>query len=153
MSTSACVIRSLLTTAPMVVRLRCSAIGPSSSWSARATSPSVPWVGISVLPVAGGGDADGPGEAAGDPDGAGDALGFADSGWRDGAALELAAGLPLAPALELAPGEALVLGAADGTTSRKSAGFTVLISMKPDPVVIAIASRPCWRTPPRPGRA
>ena len=97
----------------MVVRLRCSAIGPSSSWSARATSPSVPWVGISVLPVAGGGEADGPGEAAGDPDGAGDALGFAD-GLADGAALELAAGLPLAPALELAPGEALVLGAAEG---------------------------------------
>src|SRR4029079_7883819 len=140
MSTRACEMRSLLTTAPMVVRLRCSAIGPSSASSARATSPSVPWVGICVLPVAGGGEAEGPGDAAGDPDGAGDALGFAD-GLADGAALELAAGLPLAdglplaPALELAPGEALVPGAAEGMTSRKSAGFTVLISMKPDPVV------------------
>ena len=100
-------IRSLLTTAPMVVRLRCSAIGPSSSWSARATSPSVPWVGISVLPVAGGGDADGPGEAAGDPDGAGDALGAARMGW------------PTVPALGAGRGAAA--GARAGAGARRGA--------------------------------
>src|SRR6187402_3474042 len=104
----ACEMRSELTTAPIVVRLRCSAIGPSSSWSATATSPSLPSVGILVLPVATGGDAEGPGDAPGEPDGAGDPEGEADG---DGDAL--AAGLPLGAALELAAAEAAALAPGD----------------------------------------
>ena len=147
-------IRSRLTTAPIVVRLRCSAIGPSSSWSARATSPSFPWVGISVLPVAGGGEGRrAPGEAAGDPDGVGEPRSGSRMGWPTVPRWSWPQGCRWRPRWRSAPGEALVLGAAEGTTSRKSAGFSVLISMKPEPVVIAVASRPCWRTPPRPGRA
>ncbi len=62
------------------------------------------------------------------------ALGARLMGWPTAHALELAAGEPLARRLELALGECAELAAADGTTSRKSAGLTVLISMKPEPV-------------------
>src|SRR6476469_7338017 len=106
MRMSAWLMRSELTTAPIVVRLRCSAIGPSSCWSATATSPSFPSVGIFVLPVGAAGEAEGPGDApgdadvAGEPDGAGDALAVG---------LALGAAEPLgeadAPALALAPGD------------------------------------------------
>ena len=92
MRMSAWQMRSELTTAPIVVRLRCSAIGPSSSWSATATSPSLPSVGILVLPVGAAGDAEGPGDAPGEPDGAGEPDGDAD-GAGD------ADGLPLGAAL------------------------------------------------------
>src|SRR6185312_740667 len=88
-----------------VVRLRCSAIGPSSCWSATATSPSFPSVGILVLPVGAAGEAEGPGDAPGDADGAGE---------PDGAGDALAVGLALAAAEPLgdadAPALALALG-------------------------------------------
>src|SRR3954471_7897790 len=135
MRISAWVTRSELTTAPIVVRLRCSAIGPSSAWRAVATAPSVPWVGSCVLPAAGG--VDGEALGAADPLGAGEPLG-------DG--LALGEGDPLAAGEPLAPGEPLgvAVGGSDGTTSRKSAGRSVLISMNPEPVVSAVASRPCF---------
>src|SRR3954471_20932452 len=125
----------------MVVRLRCSAIGPSSAWSAVATSPSVPCVGSCVLPVAGGVDGEAPG--TGEPLGAGEPLAVA---LGLGAGEPLAAGDPLAAGVPLAPGEPLgvAVGGSDGTTSRKSAGRSVLISMNPDPVVRAVAWRPCF---------
>src|SRR4029079_8142802 len=72
-------IRSELTTAPIVVRLRCSAIGPSSCWRATAPSPSFPSVGILVLPVTTLGDAEGAGDAPGEPEGAGEPDGVADA--------------------------------------------------------------------------
>ena len=82
---NAWLMRSLLTTAPIDVRLRCSAIGPSSSWSAVATAPISPAVGICVLPVTGGAD----GEALGTVNRSGaEALGA-------GLALALGAGDPL----------------------------------------------------------
>src|SRR3954454_5604245 len=144
MRTSAWVMRSLLTTAPIVVRLRCSAIGPSSCWSAVATAPRVPCVGSWVLPETTGGvdgDALGEGEppAAADALGAGDALGLA-LALALGAGEPLAGGEPLGAVEPLAAGEPV--GAADGTTSRKSAVRSVLISMTPDPVVTAVASSP-----------
>ena len=93
-------MRSLLTTAPMVVRLRCSAIGPSSVLErGRRPRRACPGSGSACCRWRGGGDGEAPGEAAGEPDGAGDALG---RGWgsadgaRAGAALAAAA-LPLAP--------------------------------------------------------
>src|SRR4051812_48742179 len=116
MRTSAWVMRSLLTTAPMVVRLRCSAIGPSSCWSAVATAPRVPCVGSCVLPeTPGGGDGAAPG--GGDPPGAADALGAGDAlGLALARALgggePLALGEPLGAVEPLATGEPL--GAADG---------------------------------------
>ncbi len=119
-------IRSELTTAPIVVRLRCSAIGPSSSWRATATSPSLPSVGISVLPVGGAdgeapGDADAPGdaEAPGEADADGDA---AADGEADGPAEPDGAADPLGAAL------------GEGSTSTSPTICSVLISMKPDPV-------------------
>jgi len=139
MRINAWVTRSELTTAPIVVRLRCSAIGPSSAWRAVATAPSVPWVGSCVLPAAGGVDGEALGAAdplgAGEPLGAGLALGLA-----------LGEGDPLAAGEPLAPGDPLgvAVGGSDGTTSRKSAGRSVLISMNPDPVVRAVAWRPCF---------
>src|SRR3954454_20073243 len=106
MRMSAWVTRSLDTTAPMVVRLRCSAIGPSSAWSAVATSPSVPCVGSCVLPVAGG--VDGEALGTGEPLGAGEPLGVAlGTGEPLGAGEPLAAGDPLAAGEPLAPGEPL----------------------------------------------
>src|SRR6476660_437413 len=143
---SACEMRSELTTAPIVVRLRCSAIGPSASCSATATSPSLPWVGILVLPVGaddGAGEVPGDAEAPGDADGVALGLGLGlGAGLPLAVALALAAGLALALAAALALGAALPLGAGDRSGSRRSVSWMVLISMKPEPVVSAVASRP-----------
>src|SRR5512147_1579299 len=148
------VTSSELTTAPIVVRLRCSAIGPSSAWSAVATSPSLPLVGISVLPrgpaEADGdapGDADAPADA--DADGLGEALGVtlalgAALALALGPALALAAALPdgaAEPALEV--GASVATGVAAGSFSWRPTICWVLISMNPEPVVTALASRPC----------
>ncbi len=70
---NACSISSALTTGPIVVSWRCSAIGPSRSSSAAASSPSLPSVGMTVLPGAGVGL--GLAARAGDGDGDGDGLG------------------------------------------------------------------------------
>src|SRR5258705_1399824 len=145
---SAWLMRSALTTAPIVVRLRCSAIGPSSCWSATATAPSLPSVGILVLPVTMAGGAGGPGDAPGEPDGAGDPDGVA-----DGVGEALGAGLALdaadAPALALAPGDPLAVapdaaGLADGSGVWRSVSCSVLISMNSGPAFKATASRPCF---------
>src|SRR5215204_5084369 len=76
--------RSELTTAPMVVRLACDSIGPSSAWSAVTISPSFPSVGSRVLPTgaadgAGEGEADAPAEAEADGTGVGEGAGDADA--------------------------------------------------------------------------
>src|SRR3954471_13961550 len=78
-SRSAWLIRSLETTGPIVVRELCSAIGPKRACSAAATSPSLPLVGISVLPPPAAPLGDGPAdaEAPGLPEGAADGLGDA----------------------------------------------------------------------------
>src|SRR3954451_5836107 len=76
MSISAWLIRSLDTTGPIVVSELCSAIGPNRAWSAFATSPSSPLVGIWVLPPPA---APAPGEAPADADGPGLADGDADA--------------------------------------------------------------------------
>src|SRR5436190_14507203 len=102
-------IRSELTTAPIVVRLRCSAIGPSSLSRAAATSPSLPWVGIFVLPDATGGDADAPADGPTEADGLADADADGD-GLAEALAGGLADGLALAPALALGAGEPLAGG-------------------------------------------
>ena len=141
------VTSSELTTAPIVVRLRCSAIGPSCFCRAAATSPSLPLVGIWVLPT-GPADADGDGDAPGEADGPADAEA---DGPADAEADAL--GATLAPALALAPAPpdgaaepALELGARVATGV--AAGWFcpticwVLISMKPEPVATALASRP-----------
>src|SRR6476469_729247 len=153
MRMSAWLMRSELTTAPIVVRLRCSAMGPSSCWSATATSPSFPSVGIFVLPVGAAGEAEAPGDAPGEPDGAGEPDGDAlAEGLALGAGLGLGAaellGAADAPALALAPGDPLAVapdaaGLADGSGPWRSEICSVLISMNWEPALPAVASRPC----------
>src|SRR6478609_3566365 len=142
MRISAWVIRSELTTAPMVVRLFWATIGPS--WSSREarTSPSGPVVGSSTVPA---GAADGDAEGDGLPDAP--AEGAAD-GLADGAALvpALADGAVDAPGDPdgEADGRASVgTGVACGACGCRPTGSTVRISMKPEPVETAVASRPC----------
>src|SRR6476646_10890795 len=89
MRISAWVIRSELTTAPMVVRLFWATIFPSSASSAVLTSPSGPVVGRSTVPA---GAVDGDAEGEGLPDGLAEGL-------ADGAAEGLAEGAALVPAL------------------------------------------------------
>jgi hypothetical protein len=170
-------MRSELTTAPMVVRLRCSAIGPRVASRSAAIAPSWPWVGIWVLPT-GAADGDGPGEPDGtaEPDGeaegAGDGLALgAGDGLADGAADGLADGDAVAEAAALAlgatdglaaadaPADAdaeapgLPLGAGDGmavgAVARSRA--TVLTSMNPPPVGSRSLRGRAWRRLPRPG--
>src|SRR6476620_7920779 len=93
-------MRSELTTAPMVVRLFCAAIGPSSVSRAARTWPSVPAVGSVVLPVGGAGEADAPGDPDGDADGLAVGLGV-------GLGLAVAEAVGEAPADALAPGDPL----------------------------------------------
>src|SRR6478735_3480301 len=64
-STSAWLMRSLLTTGPIVVSEPCDAIGPRAASSAVTISPSLPSVGRSVLPVPADGEGDAPGDAPG----------------------------------------------------------------------------------------
>ena len=109
-------MRSELTTAPIVVRLFCSAIGPSSVSRAVRTWPRVPAVGSVVLPVGGaGGEA--PADAAGDPDGDGEPDGDAD-GAGGGAGRRTRAGA--SPMRSTRIGEALAPGDAAG--ARRAAG-------------------------------
>src|SRR5262245_65911757 len=87
---SAWLIRSLLTTGPIVVSEPCAAMGPSAASSATTISPSLPSVGRSVLaPAAAQGDAEG--DAGGGPLGFGGGGGEAEGGGEDGWA-----GLPIA---------------------------------------------------------
>src|SRR6185295_18037253 len=89
-------MRSAETTGPTVVRRRCSAIGPSWAWSAAASFPISPLVGI-VVPPSGVGLGLGLGEGLAEGDGLGDGegeglgLGLGDG---DGEGLALAAALP-----------------------------------------------------------
>src|SRR6478672_10326793 len=106
MRISAWVIRSELTTAPMVVGLFWATIGPSSSSREARTSPSGPVVGSSTVP-AGAADGDAEGDAL--PDGLADGAG---DGLADGAADGLAEGAALEPAL--ADGEVDAPGEPDG---------------------------------------
>src|SRR5688572_7401943 len=101
MRISACRSRSELTTAPIVVRLRCSSISPSRDSRAVTISPSLPSVGSSVFPAGAAGDGDGSGLAL--VPGLADALGLA---LGDAAGEALGAGDPLAPAEPEAPGDA-----------------------------------------------
>ena len=84
MRISAWLMRSELTTAPMVVRVFCAAIGPSSFSRAARTAPSCPVVGSSVLPT-GATEGDGEGLRAragrGRRGGAGTGARCADSSW------------------------------------------------------------------------
>src|SRR4029077_13742636 len=123
-------MRSELTTGPMVVRLACSSIGPSSASRATTISAILPVVGRSVFPPAAGG-LGGPG----DPDGeaAGDADGLAD-GDADGLAGAEAPGEPDGPGLPLAVGDAV----GDGAGARPIG--SVLIWMNPLLVEMATAS-------------
>src|SRR6185503_17022528 len=96
---NAWLMRSLLTTGPIVVSEPCEAIGPSSASRAVTISPSLPSVGSSVMPVPADGDgeapADAPGEAPADAAGLLDGEGLA-VGDGVGDADGEAAGLPLA---------------------------------------------------------
>ena len=109
MSVSAWPVRSALTTGPTVVRLAWPSIGPRASSRATTISPSLPSVGRSWSPAAGGvlGDADGSadGEAEGSADAEADGAAEADA---EGAAEAEAdgAGEALAPGEPEAPGEA-----------------------------------------------
>jgi hypothetical protein len=117
-----------------------------------------------VLPAGGAGDDEAPADAPGEPDGAaepdadgdglGDGLGLGlGLGLALGDGLGLAAGLADAPELALAPGDPLAPGeplapadaegAGEGTPASTPAICSVLIAMKPSPVVTAVASSPC----------
>ena len=138
-----------------MVRLRCSAIGPSLRLSAAATSPSLPSVGIWVFPT-GAADGDAEGDAPAEADGA---EGAAEA---DAAPTELRSGdgcgaeadgrrtLRRPTALTEADGAAeplpvgrVATGVAVGTFVWRPTICSVLISMNPEPVVSAVASRPC----------
>ncbi len=156
MRISAWLIRSELTTAPMVVRLFWATIGPSSSSRAVRTSPRGPVSGSSIVPA---GAADGDAEGEGLPDGLADGLaegaadGLADGPRPDGLAEASSAGAGArgrrgrgarATRTASADGRASVgTGVACGACGWRPTGRTVRISMKPEPVVSAVASRPC----------
>src|SRR3954452_17253069 len=120
------------TTAPIVVSVACSAIGPRAAWSALTISPPLPSVGSCVLPIAAGGvgEAEGEAPAPAEPLGAAlaDGAGLADAegaGGPDGAADPDsagepdadAAGPPLAPGLP--EGASVGTGGGDGAASRR----------------------------------
>ena len=149
--TIAWVMRSELTTGPIVVKLRCSVIGPSSFSSATRISPRVPVVGRFVLPPGftdGDGLAEPDAEGAGDPEGDGDGLGDGLADGLDDGEADAAGeadgfvdpeGAPEAPALAL--GASVATGEADGTGA--SPIGSVLIWMYPSLVLIAVAANPC----------
>src|SRR5262245_9326489 len=134
---SAWLIRSLLTTGPIVVSEPCAAMGPSAASSATTISPSLPSVGRSVLaPAAAPGDAEG--DAAGEPLGFGDGDGEAEGdGDADAPGLPRADGEPDAPGLDGAVGT----GVGDGAGARRPIG-SVLISRNPSLVWTTDAWRP-----------
>src|SRR5688572_22550809 len=126
MRMSAWLMRSELTTGPIVVRLACASMGPWASSRAVTIAPRSPPVGSCVFPT-GAADGDGPGDAeapgdadaegAGEPDGAGDA--DADgAGEPDGVAEPDADGATEAAGAADADGASLPdgapLGASDG---------------------------------------
>src|SRR6476619_3443135 len=132
-SRMASAMRSDETTGPTVVRVRCSAIGPSCASSARRSAPSSPWVGSVVLPP---GCAVGLGDVPGLADGLAEGLAL---GLALGAVLPEGAGLADAPALAEAP--ALGAGVAERSPADRPRG-TVRISRKPWPMRVTAASRP-----------
>src|SRR5262245_54538206 len=158
-STRACVMRSLDTTAPTDDSDCCSAIGPRAASRATRASPSLPWVGSTPpdpAPALGLGAALAPGEAEADPEGAGLPVGEAE-GAVDAEADGDAAGEPEAPADAEADGPAEADAAGDpdgpaeapglaegaGVGAGASAASFVRISMNPWPVWVTLASIPC----------
>src|SRR5256885_11331847 len=151
-STRAWVMRSLDTTGPIVVSESCWAIGPNRASRAFATAPSLPSVGICVLPAAaalgdGDGAADAAGLAEGAGDGDGDAAGEADGATEaDGFALPDAAAEPDAPAEPDGTAEpdaegtgvSVGPGVGDGGGGTRPTGALVLISRKPFDVVTTV---------------
>jgi hypothetical protein len=142
-------MRSAETTGPTVVRRRCSAIGPSWVWSAAASLPISPLVGIVVPPSGVGlglglGDALADGEALGDGEGEGLGLGLGlGLGDGEGDGLALGGALPdgfaladpdgaadaepaaLGDALAGADADAEALGAADAEALGDADGLSV----------------------------
>jgi hypothetical protein len=124
-------MRSAETTGPTVVSRRCPAIGPSWAWSAAATFPISPLVGIVVPPSGVGlglglGDALGDGDGLGEGDGLGLGLGDGDGlGLGLGLGATLPDGFALADPDGAADAEAAALGDTLAAADGDAAGLAV----------------------------